>query len=243
MFTTAHFIWIGICVALIGSLSFVSLRFKFSFRTSAFIMAAFAIVSEISKISSHMRYVDSKDHSQGMVLGAEFLPLHLCSILIFAFIYLPFAKNERLKEFILSITVPVGLIGSALAILMATSGTNFKSVNPYQCFLYHSAMTWFSIYLIATKQVELGFKAWKRNLFTLLGLVISMIWVNSALQEYDTNFWYVVRPPVEGLPLLNLDHGWFVYFGMLLLFGFLGLSAVHLPFMVKEAREAKKRLY
>ncbi len=234
MFTTEHFIWMGLCAVLITIMSIVSVRLCFSFRTSARIMAGIALVSEVSKIISDMEYVNGENAEEGMVLDAGSLPLHLCSLLIFVFLYLPFARNEKLKSFFLSLMVPVGLIGSAMAILMATSGTDFTTIDAYQCFVYHAGMTWFAVYLVATKQVDLGLRAWRRNLVTLLATAIGMIWVNSILQTYDTNFWYVVRPPVDNLPVLNLNHGWFAYFGTLLLCGFVGLTVVHLPFMLRE---------
>ncbi len=240
MFTKEHFIWIGICTVVITFLTYHSLKLKISFRVASLIMASIALVSEISKITSDMEFVNGVDAADGMVLNPESLPFHLCSLLIFAFFYLPFAKDGKLKDFILSLTVPVGLIGSVLAILMATSGTDFANIDSYQCFIYHAGMTWFAIYLVATKQVKLGKKAWLINLVTLLGMAVAMIWVNSILQTYNTNFWYVVRPPVEGLPLLNLNHGWFAYFGILLLFGFIGLTAIHMPFMIKENKQIKR---
>ena len=242
MFTTEHFIWLGICAALITLLTFFSLRFKFSFRTASLIMAGVALVSETAKILSHMEYVNGKDAAEGMVMEAGALPLHLCSLLIFAFLYLPFAKNEKAKRFILSLTVPVGLIGSLLAILMATSGTDFTKSNAYQCFIYHAVMTWFAIYLVATRQVDLGLRAWLRNLVTLFAMAVGMIWINSALQAYDTNFWYVVRPPADHLPILNLDHGWFVYIASLLLCGLVGLTVVHLPFVIRERLGKRNRV-
>ncbi len=236
MFTAEHFVWLGICTLLIAVLTCVSLKFQFSFRTAALIMASVSLVSEISKILSDMVFVNGVDAAEGMVLKAGSLPFHLCSLLIFAFFYLPFAKNQKRKDFLLSLVVPVGLIGSVLAMLMATSGTDFLAPDAYQCFLYHAVLTWFAIYLVATKQVELGRKAWLRNLVTLLSMVFVMLWVNSILQAYDTNFWYVVRPPVDGLPLLNLNNGWFAYFGTLVLLGFVGVTAVHIPFIIKEKR-------
>ncbi len=234
MFTQEHFIWIGICAFIIVGLAFLSLKMEFSFRTSALVMAGVAVVSEISKILSDMELVNGKDATEGMVLDPKSLPFHLCSLLIFAFIYLPFAKDGKVKSFILSLTVPVGLVGSVLAILMATSGTDFADIDSYQCFIYHAVMTWFSVYLVASKQVELGEKVWLTNLVSLFGMSIVMIWVNSILSAYDTNFWYVVRPPVEALPILNLEHGWYVYYLSLLLIGFIGVTAVHLPFIIKE---------
>ncbi len=240
MFTTEHFIWIGICIAFIAVLTVLSRKLKFSFRTAALVMAAISLASEVSKILSHMEFVNGVDAADGMVLEAGALPFHLCSLLIFAFFYLPFAKDGKLKSTILSLTVPVGLIGALLAILMATSGTDFTEPFAYQCFLYHAGMLWFAIYLVMTSQVELGFKAWKKNLLLLFAMAVGMIWLNSALQVYDTNFWYVVRPPVDGLPLLNLDNGWFAYIGVLLCLGFAGVTLVHLPFMLKERKKNKK---
>ncbi len=236
MFSVNHFIWIGLCAVFIAVLTFVSLKFKFSFKTAAFVMAGVSLVSEISKIISDMEYVNGVDASEGMVIDAGALPFHLCSLLIFAFFYLPFCKNEGVKRYLTSLIVPVGLIGSFLAIIMATSGTDFTKSGPYQCFVYHAAMIWFAIYLVATKQSDLGFRAWIKNLATLFSLSVIMIWVNGALQAYDTNFLYVVRPPVEDLPILNLSNGWFAYFGTLIVLGFIGVTAVHLPTLVKEIK-------
>ncbi len=240
MFTTEHFIWIGICIVFIAGLTVLSLKCRFSFRTAATVMALIALASEASKILSHMQFVNGADAADGMVIEATALPLHLCSLLIFAIFYLPFSKEGRLKQYILSLMTPIALIGGTLAILLATSGTDFTTSFAYQCFLYHAGLIWFVLYLLLAKQVELGRRAWLTNLVSLLGLVILMVWVNGALQAHDTNFFYVVRPPLEGLPLLNLDHGWYAYFGVLLACGLIGLTAVHLPFMLKEARGNKK---
>ncbi len=237
MFTVNHFIWIAICALFIVVLTYFSLKNKFSYRTATFVMAGIAFASETSKILSHMEFVNGVDASEGMVIEATALPLHLCSVLIFAFFYLPFVKNEKLKNFILSLTVPVALVGGTMAILMATSSVRFDIVEPYQCFIYHSGVIWFAIYLIATKQVYLGKKAFFANALTLFAASVVMIWVNGALQAYDTNFLYVVRPPAENLPVLNLNHGWYVYYASLLVVGILGLGIVHLPFMLCEKKK------
>ena len=216
MFTKEHFIWIAICIVIITTLSIISIKKKFSFKLAAFIMAGVSLISELSKIFSHMEFVNGVDVTEGMVLDPGALPFHLCSLLIFAFFYLPFAKESKLKTFLLNLVVPIGLVGATLAILMATSGTDFLKPYAYQCFIYHSFMVWFAIYLIGTRQVSLGKKEWLQNILTLSILSIVMIWVNSLLKDYNTNFFFLVRPPVKGLPLLNLNHGWFVYFITLL---------------------------
>lgn len=236
MFTTNHFIWIAICVVFVCTMLFVSLKFKFSFKVATYIVCGISIASELCKIFTHM--TDAK--SSGMVLEAGALPLHLCSIMIFIFIFLAFTKNEELKKKIISFIVPICIAGGVLAILMATSGVDFTQPFAYQCFVYHAGILWYAIYLICSKQADLGVKAYLRNLVILGCLVFVMLWVNSALQAYDVNFFYLVRPPVKGLPILNLNHGWYVYFITVVLCGLLLLTIIHLPAMIIEYKRKKK---
>lgn len=236
MFTTNHFIWIAICLVIIGLLTFFSLKYKFSFKTSAFIMAGVSLVSELTKIFTHMK----TSSSGGMVIEATALPFHVCSILIFVFLWLPFSKDSKFRRYILNFTVPIAFFGGGLSILMATSGVNFAKPFAYQCFIYHAVMIWFGIYLVCSHNCNLQFKAWISNCISMFALAISMIWVNGALAVYNTNFLYVVRPPKSGLPLLNLDNGWFVYFLTLCLIGFVCLTIVHLPSMIKQLVQYRK---
>ena len=240
MFTVNHFIWIAICLVIIGVLTFCSIKFKFSFKTAAIIMAGVSLVSELVKVFTHMKFVNGVDASDGMVINAGSLPLHICSMFIFVFFWLPFSKDSKFRRYILNFLVPIGTIGGLLAILMATSGVNFARPFAYQCFIYHAVMIWFVIYLIKFKYVDLGIKTWIINMISLFALSIIMIWVNGALAVYDTNFLYVVKPPVDGLPLLNLDNGWFAYYFTLVAIGVLAITLLHLPFMIKEIINKRK---
>ena len=232
MFTTNHFIWMAICTAFIGILLFLSLKFKFSYKTSARIMALIALTSELTKIFTHIE----EAQGGGGVLEPGALPLHLCSILIFLVFYCALSNNERLVAKITSFCTPVAIWGGVLAILMATSGVDFAKPYAYQCFIYHAGLIWWAMYLLITKQVNLGLKSYLRNMALLGGMLYLMIWVNSALSVYDTNFWYVVRPPVKGLPLLNLDNGWYAYFLTIQCIGLVALTIVHLPAILRERR-------
>lgn len=235
MFSVNHFIWLAICAAFIGALLFVSLKFKFKLKTAIYIVSGISFVSEFMKIVTHMQ-----DAKEGMVLGAKFLPFHLCSLLIFAFIYLAFCKNPESKPKLLSLIVPIALAGGIAAILIPTSGVNFAKPFAYQCFIYHSGIIWFALYLICSKQVDLSARAWGRNLAILGVGVVFMLWVNSALQVYDVNFWYLVKPPMKNLPLLNLDNGWYAYFATIVALGVLLITIVHLPSMISQLISKKK---
>ena len=237
MFTVNHFIWMGICAAIVGVLLFLSLKLRIKKRTAVWIMVGFSVVSELLKMFTriHPRY-DETGAVVGGFLSPSALPLHLCSIFIFVFFYLALQKNEEREKKVVSFFVPIGLVGATCAILVATSGVSFRETGSYQCFIYHSAMVYLALYYIVTRQVDLGLKAYLRNLAVFLCLVLVMIWVNSALSVYETNFFFVAEPPAKGLPFLNMDRGWYVYFLRLLLCGFLGETAVCLPHILRERR-------
>jgi uncharacterized membrane protein YwaF len=227
----------GICAVMIGLLLLISLKFKFSRRQASLVMALIAAGSEICKIFTHIEDAPGG----GGVLEPGALPLHLCSILIFLVFFCAFSKHETQVSKVASLCVPVGLWGGVLAILMATSGVNFAKPYAYQCFLYHAGLLWWALHLLLTRQVDLGLKAYLRNLKVLGGMLFLMIWVNSALSVYDTNFWFVVRPPADGLPLLNLNNGWLCYFLTLVSIGLFAITITHLPAMMKERKKANRQ--
>lgn len=237
MFTTNHFIWMGICAVMIGLLLLISLKFKFSCKQASLVMALIAAGSEICKIFTHIEDAPGG----GGVLEPGALPLHLCSILIFLVFFCAFSRQEEQISKVASLCVPVSLWGGVLAILMATSGVNFAKPYAYQCFLYHAGLLWWALHLLLTRQVDLGLQAYLRNLKVLGGMLFLMIWVNSALSVYDTNFWFVVRPPADGLPLLNLNNGWLCYFLTLVGIGLFAITITHLPAIMKERKKANRQ--
>ena len=90
MFTTNHFIWMGICAVMIGLLLLISLKFKFSRRQASLVMALIAAGSEICKIFTHIEDAPGG----GGVLEPGALPLHLCSILIFLVFFCAFPDRK-----------------------------------------------------------------------------------------------------------------------------------------------------
>ena len=187
-------------------------------------MTAICVVSESSKIASNM--VPSP--LGGMHLDPLALPFHLCSLLLFVVFYITFGKAGRMKELCINFISVTGMLGGFLAMMIPTDGTDFFSLPAYQCFVYHAGLLWFSIYLLASGKADLSIKSMKTNMLLMIGLVVLALYVNSLLSVYDTNFLFLTRPPVEGLPFLNLDHGWFIYFGHLVSTGLLVIPVFHL---------------
>ena len=245
MFSGLHFAWIAICIAIAGGLLLWSLLQKWKYKTALYVAVGFCIVSELVKVFSRIREYDNLKWKGGAggFIDVTALPLHLCSILIFVIIASALIKNEKAKSVLLSFFVPIGLMGGLAAILIPNDGVSFANIKVWQGFVYHSGIVWFALYLIITKQVDLRLKAYIRNVLILLALVIIMIWVNGALQIYsregynDINYFFLVHPPIDGLPILNLNHGYMAYLATIIGLGFLLVTAVHIGPVIKQLKE------
>lgn len=236
MFTPKHFIWLGLCALAIALGLAAAEKKQIGSKTAAMVMSVISILSESCKMMTHMR----PSPEGGFALDPHALPFHLCSMQIFIVFYIAFAKPSPTREKVISFSVPAALLGGIMAMLIPTDGVDFLDPLAYQCFVFHAGLVWLALYFIRTKQVDMGRRAYVRNLLILLCLTGIMIYVNGAFFAYGTNFMFLTRPPMEGLPFLNLDRGWYVYLLRLGALAVVLMSAVHLPFMIAERRNEKQ---
>lgn len=238
MFTLEHIIWIVLCIIFIIAMMMIAKYKNMNLKKAGLVMSIIALISEISKILSNME----ESVKGGMHLDPGALPFHLCSLMIFVVIYITFAKENKFKKLLINFTSVMGVLGSFCAIMIPTNGTSFTSVLAYQCFVYHAGLLWFSLYLIVSKNATFTFKTMLQNMVILLILVIFNLYVNSALSVYDVNFMYLTRPPMENLPILNLDNGWYAYLLSLLLVGLLLTTIFQLPFVLININRKNKEI-
>lgn len=249
MFSGLHFIWLAICAVISGGLLLCSLRRKWNYKTALYVAVGYSVASELVKVFSRIRVYEDLAWSGGSggFIDVTALPLHLCSLLIFVVIILAVTKNDKLRSALLSFYVPVGLVGGLCAILIPNDGLSFTSIKVWQGFIYHSCTIWFSLYLIITKQADLRLRAYLRNIVILLSLVVIMLWVNGALQIYsregynDINYFFLVHPPIDGLPILNLNNGYAAYLAAIIAIGFLAVTAVHIGPVIKQIKEHNRK--
>ena len=238
MFTYTHFIWIAISVLIILTLLFLTKRLNVSHKNVLTIMCIISALSEITKISLNM--VDGV--SGGKVLSPGSLPFHLCSIQIFFIFGLRFfIKNENVKKVLYNFMVPTSIIGASMSLLIPTVGTSFLNVQVYQYFIYHAFLIFYGIYLIREHLAELSLKVLFVNYGLLLMFVLFDLWVNSFLSFWGANFMYLTRPPMENLPILNLNHGWYVYIINLLTVGTVLMVMFHLPFIIINCKKKPRK--
>ena len=232
MFTVNHWIWlsaigIGIAVALT-----VLRRRGVTHRAVGRAVTVILIILKIFHMSLSMK----ASEFGGYVLDQTQLSFHLCSIMIYAIILVNMIRNERVIRALKSFMVPCLFIGALMALLIPTEGVDFTAPRVWQYMLIHGVLVFYGIYLAAVERVDLSMRAYVNNLKLLCGVALVAFLMNSVLEQYQTNFLFLRLPPMENLPLLNLNHGWYVYFVTLTAVACLLTLLVQLPFMLWNAR-------
>jgi uncharacterized membrane protein YwaF len=253
MFSTTHFIWLAISVVLITSLVFLQHKFKLSFNFVINTMLIISVLSEVIKISCNM--IPSPHTEGGKYLDPGDLPFHLCSIQIFLLFGLKFfVKTEKTRQLLLGFMAPTMLLGAIIALFVPTVGAGFNKLQVYQYFIFHCFLIFFSIYIIKEKLVDWKLKTYFYNLALLGCITLIALWLNSFLSVAAevpgafrrANFMYLTFPPMEGLPLLNLNNGWYVYFLTLIILVIVLVGIFHLavtlPKYIKNKRNAKNQI-
>lgn len=241
MFSTEHIIWLVVSVVIAVGMFLIYRHFNLSFDTVLNIMLVMSIMSEVTKMMCNM--IDAPDGRTGKILDPGDLPLHLCSLQIFFMFALKFfIKSDKGKENMLAFMCPSMIIGATMALLIPTVGTGFDVIQVYQYFIFHAFLIFFAAYILKEKFVKWRWKHYLQNIVYLAGIALVMMWINSALSGVlgRVNFMYLVRPPMENLPILNLDHGWGVYFVTLMTVAILLIGIFHLIVMLCSYRKSKK---
>lgn len=232
MFTVSHFIWLGSIALLIGA-AFVVIN---KFRVPQAVVQKTVLYLLIATKLLHTALSMKDAVGGGMVLDQSCMPFHLCSLMIYAVIIMNLVKNEETVKVMKSFMVPAMLIGAAMALLIPTEGTDPTSPRVWEYMSAHTVLVFYGIYLMAVEKVDLSLKVYFRNLEILAGITVFAFLMNSILEPYEPNYLFLREPPMENLPILNLNHGWHVYFISLVLVACVLMLAVHLPFIIKAAR-------
>lgn len=235
MFSTAHFIWLLIIAAAIVTASVLLKRFKVSHAVVQKTVCIVLIILKVFHLSLSMKV---SGHG-GMIIDQPQLSFHLCSLMIYAVVLINVIKNEKFVRTAKSFMVPCMLIGALMALLIPTEGVDVTHPRVWQYMLIHGVLVFYGLYLGIIERVDMSVKAYLTNLKLLMGVVMLAFLMNSVLEAYGTNFLFLRQPPMEGLPILNLDNGWYVYFVSLAAVACLLLFLVHLPFIIRDAKGKK----
>lgn len=235
MFTLGHLIWLGVLALLIAFAILLIRKFRIPQPVVQKTVLWLLIPLKLFHLSLSMK--PSPDG--GLILDQTQLSFHLCSIMIYSVILINLVKNEKFVRTVKSFMVPAMLIGAAMSLLIPTEGVDPSVPRVWQYMLIHAVLVFYGLYLMLIERVDLSLRAYVSNLKILLGIVALGFLMNSVLEAYETNFLFLRKPPMEGLPILNLDHGWYVYFLTLAAIACLLVFLVHLPFVIRGAKEKR----
>lgn len=256
-----HLILIALCIILIIGLSIVIAKTNIKFSTLINIMLILWVCSETTKLVGNMEYLLSDGSTieiikykaqEGISIVRAFyprtqLPFHLCSIQPIFILLVKLTKNEKLKDTLLKFIFPTATLGAVIAILVGTVGGDFTDPHVYEYFLFHAGLTIFAISIVTKNQIEITFKSHLKTSLIIFLMFVASIWVNSILSDtgnsaddFYTNFFYSMKPPLENLPILNLNNGWFVYFFTICGIGISAITLLQLPFILKNKKESNK---
>ena len=236
MFTANHFVWLGALGVLIALALMAAKKLKVTDRAVGRAVMILLIVLKIFHLSLSMK----ESPFGGYVINQTQLSFHLCSIMIYTVIFTNMIKNKKVVDTLKSFMVPCLFIGAAMALLIPTEGTDPAVPRVWQYMLIHGVLVFYGIYLAAVEKVDLSFRAYFNNLKLLLSVTLLAFLMNSVLETYKTNFLFLRVPPMDNLPLLNLNHGWYVYFLTLTAVACTLMLLVQLPFMAWGARKKKR---
>lgn len=236
MFTLAHFVWLLVIAAVSAVVLIVTKKRGVSHELVQRVVFVVLVVLKVFHLSLSMKEAPAG----GMIINQSQLSFHLCSIMIYAVILINVIKNEKFVKVAKSFMVPCMLIGAAMALLIPTEGVDILKPRVWQYMLIHGTLVFYGFYLALVERVDMSFRAYLNNLKLLAAVTMVAFLMNSVLERYNTNFLFLRVPPMENLPILNLNNGWYVYFITLALIACLLLLLVHLAFILGTAKKKTK---
>lgn len=235
MFSTGHFIWLGAFAVAIAVTLFVIKRLNISQYVIQKTVFVLLLVLKIFHLSLSLK----ETSDGGIVINQTQLSFHLCSIVIYMVFIINIIKNEKIIATLKSFMVPCMLLGAAMALLIPTEGVDPSVPRVWQYMLIHATLVFYGLYLMIVEKVDLSFKAYLTNLKILLGIMLMAFLMNSVLEQYNTNFLFLRKPPMDNLPILNLNNGWYVYFLTLVAVACVLIFTVHIPYLISRSRAKK----
>ena len=238
MFSPAHLIWLGCIFAAIAIAFILAKKLCPSHDRVHLVVTLLLVATKILHTALSIGPVDSE--FGGYVIAQDNLPFHLCSMMIYFTVFLHFIKSETLRAKIKSFMVPAMLIGAAMALFIPTAGVDVTEARVWEYMTCHGVLVFYGLYLMAIEKVDLGLKAYFNNLLFLTATTLFAFIMNSILVDGNANYFFLRKPPMDGLPILNLDNGWHVYFITLVAVACILIFLIQLPFIIKEQKAKKK---
>ncbi|WP_040157540.1 YwaF family protein [Nigerium massiliense] len=162
----------------------------------------------------------------------EMLPLHLCSVLVWASGFLLLTGNRRLYE----LSYFWGLAGATQALLTPDIGVyGFPHYRFFQFFVTHGLIVATAVWFTAVEAYRPTWASWRRALVTLVCYGVVVFGVNTVV---GSNYLFLNRKP-SSRSVLDLLPAWPGYLPYLVGMVVIAFTLFYLPWAIADARATR----
>ena len=170
----------------------------------------------------------------GIWTAQTMLPLHICSVMIWASAYMLFTKNYGIYE----LAYFLGIGGATQALLTPdASGYGFPHYRAFQTFIAHGLLVAIPIYMTLVEGFRPTLQSFKRVFIWTNIYMVFVFFLNLAI---GSNYLFIAEKPAFPT-LLDVLSPWPWYIPQLELIGFAIFFIIYLPFFIRD-RRVKKQL-
>ena len=164
----------------------------------------------------------------------EHIPLHACSVMVWASIIMLFTRSYRIYEF----AYFLGMGGAMQAVLTPEAGVyGLPHFRAFQTLIVHSTLVIVPIYMSAIE----GYRpTWKSFLRVAVGVNIYMVIVYFINLALGSNYMYLMHKP-ETASLMDVLGPWPWYILSLEALGFAIFFLLYLPYFIKDLQAKKQQ--
>lgn len=240
LFSAAHLSFLAVLIPLSFILAFfIAKKYGFS-KTIIWVCAFLALFCEIERIIFYMEEIPG-----GFRLPANHIPLNLCPFQVILIFILALSEHPEKKRKLLSFMFPMMVGGGFIGMLLpgeALADHGLLELSTYRYFFFHGLVMFSGFYLYLSKPFEYGIKEYGTGLLLAFFALILGVYVNGFFGwNHEANHMFVVRPPAQGLPILNLDHGWPRYIFDMMVIGVFLITLCYLPVIIKSIKNRRKQ--
>jgi hypothetical integral membrane protein (TIGR02206 family) len=161
------------------------------------------------------------------------IPLHICSVMVWASIVMLLTRSYRIYEF----AYFLGIGGALQPLLTPEAGIyGLPHFRAFQTLIVHGTLVLIPIYMTAVEGYRPTWASFKR---VAIGGNIYMAFVFVMNKILDSNFMFLMRKP-DTASLMDVLGPWPWYLISLEVVAFLVFLLLYLPFIVRDARAKRK---
>lgn len=192
-YSSLHFIWLGVLVALCVGVGLLYRRLSETGRRRArWIVAALLVLDELIK------------QIPLIITGRwlpDYLPLHLCSINIFLIAWHAWKGGKTIGGFLYTVCIPGALAAMLFPTWVSLPATNLMCIHS---FTVHILLILYPVMLTAGGDIRPNWRQIPKYLLILACMAVLVYIVNILL---DTNFFFLIKAD-PGNPLYWFEENW-----------------------------------